>query len=59
MSRPSASSDSPMAGGCLVAIGIIAGAVYGVVAGHAVTALLIGAGVGIVAAIAIWLIDRR
>ncbi|MBN8808507.1 MAG: hypothetical protein J0I47_09805 [Sphingomonas sp.] len=59
MERPPAPSNNPPAGGCLVAIGIIAGAAYGVVAGHATTALLIGTGVGIAAAVAVWLRERR
>jgi len=52
-------SKSPAAGGCLIAIGLIAGAVLGVTRGNALVWLLAGALAGIAAAVAIWLADRR
>jgi hypothetical protein len=47
------------AGGVLIAIGAIGGAAIGLLHGQPTIALLIGLGLGIVAAIAIWLRDRQ
>jgi uncharacterized membrane protein len=47
------------AGGVLVALGAIAGAVVGLIEHQPTLYFLIGLGAGIIAAIAIWLVDRR
>lgn len=56
-SRPPRSS--PAAGGFLIAIGLTVGAVLGMTRGNAVLWLLAGALIGVAAAVAIWLTDRR
>ncbi|MEO5938472.1 MAG: hypothetical protein ABIQ43_05625 [Sphingomonas sp.] len=58
MTQPSRSKN-PAAGGFLIAIGLTAGAVLGMTRGNALPWLLAGALVGIAAATAVWLIDRR
>lgn len=45
-------------GGCLLVAGILAGFAIGVFAGNAMLGVWIGTGVGIVAAVALWLVDR-
>lgn len=52
-------SKSPAAGGVLIAIGAIGGAVAGLFLGEPSKGLLLGLGAGAGMAIAIWLIDRR
>lgn len=52
-------STAPAAGGCLLALGVIGGLVYGTFVGDPSLAILVGAGVGIAAAAAVFLIDRR
>lgn len=59
MDNPPSRSTGPAAGGCLLASGIMAGAIYGAVAGDATLAVLIGAAAGLVAAVMIFVIDRR
>ena len=54
-----ASNLNPRAGGCFLTICIIAGAFGGLVIGNPMKGVLIGTGVGIVLALAMWLIDRR
>ena len=56
---PPPQSNAPAAGGFLIALGLTVGAVLGMTRGNALLWLLIGALVGVAAAIAIWLIDRR
>lgn len=53
------SSAAPAAGGVLIAIGAIVGAVGGLFLGEPSKGFLLGIGAGIGMAIAIWLIDRR
>lgn len=48
----------PQAGGFLLAMSILIGAAIGVVKGQATIGLLIGTGVGVLIAIALWLKDR-
>lgn len=48
----------PQAGGFLLAMCILAGAVIGAVRGQPSLGVLVGIGVGIVAAVALWLKDR-
>jgi uncharacterized membrane protein (UPF0136 family) len=47
------------AGGAILAIAIIAGAVAGTMVGQSTIGLLVGTATGIVLAVAIWLNDRR
>jgi fucose permease len=47
------------AGGAILAIAIIAGAVAGTIAGQSTIGLLVGTAVGVLLAILIWLNDRR
>jgi hypothetical protein len=49
----------PLAGGCLLSICILAGFPVGLAIGNPMKGILIGVGVGIVLAVAIWLIDSR
>jgi hypothetical protein len=52
-------TKTPAAGGFLIAIGSIAGAITGLFLGEPTKGFLIGLGAGVGMAIAIWLIDRR
>jgi len=49
----------PLAGGCLLTICILAGFPLGLAIGNPMKGILIGTGVGIVMAVALWLIDSR
>jgi len=49
----------PLAGGCFLTLCILAGFPLGLTIGNPMKGILIGTGVGIAAAIALWLIDRR
>ena len=53
-----ADRPAPQAGGFIIAVAILAGTVIGALAGQPSLGLLSGAGVGIAAALAIWLVDR-
>ena len=57
-SRPP-QSKTPAAGGFLIAVGLTVGAILGMTRGNALMWLLGGAVVGVAAAVAVWLIDRR
>lgn len=50
---------STAAGGCLIAAAVLIGVVAGLIAHQPTIGFLIGLAGGIVAAIAVWLIDRR
>lgn len=50
---------TPMAGGCLLSLAIMIGVVVGFTQGQASLGFVIGLGVGLVLAVAIWLVDRR
>jgi hypothetical protein len=52
-------STAPAAGGCLLALGLIGGAVAGVVYGQTTLGILIGGAGGAIAAVIVFLIDRR
>lgn len=52
-------STAPAAGGCLLALGLIGGAVAGVLYGQTTLGVLIGGAGGAIAATVIFLIDRR
>jgi hypothetical protein len=49
----------PLAGGCFLTICILLGFPLGLAIGNPMNGILIGVGVGIVLAVAIWLIDSR
>ncbi|MGU3391963.1 hypothetical protein [Sphingomonas sp. M1A8_2b] len=51
--------DPSAAGGFLVALGMLGGAGVGFAIGQATPGFLIGTGVGVVAAVLVWLRDRR
>jgi hypothetical protein len=53
------SSRYRQAGGAILAIAIIAGAVVGMMVGQSSIGFLVGTGTGILLAILIWLNDRR
>ena len=50
---------SPAGGGCLIFAGFILGAVIGIAYGQASLGVLIGVGLGVLLAIAVWLTGRR
>jgi hypothetical protein len=52
-----AKSNAPLAGGFILCISLLAGAVIGVFKGQASIGFLIGAGIGVTLAILIWLVD--
>jgi hypothetical protein len=52
------SSRSPVAGGFLLALSLIAGVVIGIVKGQPTIGFLGGLGVGLVLLVAVWLVDR-
>lgn len=52
-------STAPAAGGCLLALGVIGGLLYGTFVGSPSLAILIGTLAGIIAATAVYLINRR
>lgn len=56
---PSPPASPPAAGGALIALGAIGGAVIGFLIGEATPGFLIGTGIGIVIAVLLWLRDRR
>jgi hypothetical protein len=47
------------AGGIFLTIGILAGLAWGVSAGNPMKGILIGTGLGALAALLLWLLDRR
>ena len=46
-------------GGIFLTIGILAGCGWGIAAGEPMKGILIGTGIGIAAALLVWLLDRR
>ncbi|QNQ07569.1 hypothetical protein [Sphingomonas alpina] len=52
-------SRSPAAGGFLIALGAVLGAIVGLFLEQPTAGFLIGSGSGIAIAVAIWLFDRR
>ena len=50
---------SPAAGGIFLFLGPVIGAVYGVEAGQPIIWMLVGFGLGVMLALAVWLFDRR
>jgi hypothetical protein len=59
MSRRPPSSSAPAAGGFLIALGLLIGGILGMTQGNAQRWIVIGALIGVAAAVVIWLIDRR
>jgi len=53
-----ADRNGPQAGGFLLALCILVGAVIGTIWGQPSIGVLVGTGIGIVVAIALWLNDR-
>ena len=49
----------PLAGGCFLTFCILAGFPLGLATGNVMRGILIGTGVGILLAVALWLIDSR
>jgi uncharacterized membrane protein len=50
---------SSRAGGAIIAVSVIVGAIAGTVAGEASAGVLIGLAAGVILALALWLKDRR
>jgi hypothetical protein len=50
---------STAGGGCLIAVAVLAGVVIGLALHQPTIGFLAGLGLGVVAAIWVWLIDRR
>ena len=51
--------QNKLGGGCFLVVPILIGFIAGMATGNAYRGVLIGLGIGIVLAVAIWLIDRR
>lgn len=49
----------PIAGGCFLTICILAGFPLGIAIGNPMKGILIGTGIGILLAVALWLFDRQ
>ena len=54
-----AKSNAPLAGGFLLSVSVLTGALTGVFLGQPSIGFLVGVGIGLVIAILIWLLDRR
>ena len=52
-------SNAPAAGGCLLAAGIIGGAIIGVIVNQPSAGIVLGGVAGVVVATILFLIDRR
>jgi hypothetical protein len=52
-------SNTGRAGGCFLTGAIMAGFILGLLTGDAMRGVWIGTGLGIVAAVAVWLVDRK
>ena len=50
--------NTKRAGGCLLVAGILLGFGIGLFAGNAMSGVWLGTGVGIIAAVVVWLMDR-
>jgi len=57
--HPMTQRRSTAAGGVFLFLGPVIGAVYGVEAGQPIIWMLVGFGLGVLIALAIWLVDRR
>jgi hypothetical protein len=47
------------AGGCFLTLAILAGLAAGIAMGNPMQGILIGTGIGVMAAVLLWLADRR
>jgi len=54
-----AKSSAPLAGGFILCLAVLAGALTGVLLGQPSIGFLIGVGIGLTTAIVIWLLDSR
>jgi hypothetical protein len=54
-----AHSKAPLAGGFLLALSLLCGAVTGALLGQPSIGFLVGAGIGLTLMVLIWLLDRR
>ena len=54
-----ARSNVPLAGGFLLSVALLTGALTGVFLGQPSIGFLVGAGIGLTLAVLIWLLDRR
>jgi hypothetical protein len=54
-----AKSNAPLAGGFLLCISLLAGALIGIFMGQPSIGFLAGAGIGVAIVTLIWLLDRR
>jgi hypothetical protein len=54
-----AKSNAPLAGGFLLSLSVLAGALIGVFLGQPSIGFLVGVGIGLSLAVLIWLLDRR
>jgi hypothetical protein len=54
-----ANSNAPLAGGCLLSICLLAGALIGVLLGQPSIGFLVGAGAGLLLVILFWAWDRK
>jgi hypothetical protein len=52
-------ASTTKAGGCFLTFCILAGAAGGIAIGNPMKGVLVGTGIGIALAVALWLIDRR
>jgi hypothetical protein len=52
-------SQPRLAGGIFIALGLLVGAIGGVVMNQPSAGMVIGLGFGVVIAVAVWLIDRK
>ena len=52
------SSRAPLAGGFLIALGVIVGSIIGAAKGQSTVGFLFGLGIGVAMAIAVWGVDR-
>ena len=50
---------SPRAGGCLLTSAILLGFAGGLATGDAMRGVIIGTAIGVIIAVALWLVDRR
>lgn len=50
---------STQAGGCLLALAVLAGVLFGIARGEPTKGAVIGTGVGVLIALVIWLLDSR
>ena len=55
---PRMAQRNKLGGGCFLIIPIVIGFIAGMATGDAMRGVLIGTGIGIVLAVAVWLIDR-